>query len=59
MSSTQTYAGGGPDEEDDDLQLGAGQTQATALDSILDEIDVVLEQNSEAFVQGFVQKGGQ
>lgn len=28
-------------------------------DSMLDEIDSVLETNSEEFVRGFVQKGGQ
>lgn len=30
-----------------------------ALDSMLDEIDSVLEVNAEEFVKGFVQKGGQ
>lgn len=29
------------------------------IDSMLDEIDGVLETNSEEFVKGFVQKGGQ
>ena len=29
------------------------------VDSMLDEIDEVLESNSEDFVRGFVQKGGQ
>lgn len=29
------------------------------LDSMLDEIDSVLESNAEEFVKGFVQKGGQ
>ncbi len=29
------------------------------IDAILDEIDEVLETNSEEFVRGFVQKGGQ
>ena len=29
------------------------------IESILDEIDDVLEQNAEEFVKGFVQKGGQ
>jgi ubiquitin-like protein Pup len=29
------------------------------IDSLLDEIDGVLESNSEEFVRGFVQKGGQ
>lgn len=30
-----------------------------ALDSLLDEIDGVLERNATDFVHGFVQKGGQ
>lgn len=29
------------------------------VDAILDEIDAVLEENSEEFVKSFVQKGGQ
>jgi ubiquitin-like protein Pup len=29
------------------------------IDSVLDEIDGVLEANAEEFVRGFVQKGGQ
>jgi ubiquitin-like protein Pup len=29
------------------------------LDEILDEIDSLLEENAEEFVQGYVQKGGQ
>lgn len=38
---------------------GAGQAQAQAIDDLLDQIDEVLEDSAEAFVQGFVQKGGQ
>ncbi|AZN29161.1 ubiquitin-like protein Pup [Flaviflexus salsibiostraticola] len=37
----------------------AKQTQHGGIDSLLDEIDTVLESNAEAFVQGFVQKGGE
>lgn len=32
---------------------------AAGLDDILDDIDTVLESNAAAFVQGFVQKGGE
>lgn len=35
------------------------QERDAALDSLLDEIDGVLEQNAQDFVHGFVQKGGQ
>ena len=29
------------------------------VDALLDDIDTILESNATAFVQGFVQKGGQ
>lgn len=29
------------------------------VDSVLDEIDAVLEENAEEFVRGYVQKGGE
>ena len=59
IRSNQIFAGG-PTPEDDALEA-AGQVQArtSSIDSLLDEIDSVLETNAEAFVQGFVQKGGQ
>lgn len=52
---------------DDDAAVDASQLQsnpqasqrAQELDSLLDEIDTVLESNAEEFVKGFVQKGGQ
>ena len=37
----------------------AAQANTADLDSLLDEIDSVLETNAEEFVKGFVQKGGQ
>ena len=51
--SNQIFAGGPTPE--DDVTEAAGQIQArtSSIDSLLDEID------AEAFVQGFVQKGGQ
>ena len=44
---------------DDDAPDAAGQARAAGVDEILDEIDSVLETNAAAFVQGFVQKGGE
>ncbi|WP_101650244.1 ubiquitin-like protein Pup [Brevibacterium ihuae] len=35
------------------------QVNTAAVDSILDDIDSVLETNAEEFVRNFVQKGGQ
>lgn len=59
MSSTQIHGGPAPEDDNEPESSAGGQVQVNPLDSILDEIDVVLEQNAEAFVQGFVQKGGQ
>ena len=47
---------------DTDEQISTGTSsagQTSDVDSILDEIDSVIETNAAAFVQGFVQKGGQ
>ncbi|QGH69166.1 ubiquitin-like protein Pup [Pseudactinotalea sp. HY158] len=37
----------------------AAQARDVEVDSLLSEIDDVLETNAESFVRGFVQKGGQ
>lgn len=53
---------GGPETgpEDDAPQVRATpQGRDDEVDALLDEIDSVLETNAEAFVRGFVQKGGQ
>ena len=41
------------------LARSTSALQTSDVDSILDEIDSVIETNAAAFVQGFVQKGGQ
>lgn len=45
--------------DDDEAPDAAGQARAAGVDEILDEIDSVLETNAAAFVEGFVQKGGE
>ena len=35
------------------------ETDASDIDELLDEIDEVLETNSEEFVRSYVQKGGE
>ncbi len=53
------------DGDEDPGDEGASQVAAQNaardedVDSVLDEIDGVLESNAEEFVKGFVQKGGQ
>jgi ubiquitin-like protein Pup len=45
-------------EEASDVQERVGKL-TDDVDALLDEIDDVLEQDAEAFVRGYVQKGGQ
>ena len=65
MSQEQTkrQGGGGGDEEDGADAAAAGQERREKLgedvDTILDEIDDVLETNAEDFVKSFIQKGGE
>ncbi|MBK6887355.1 MAG: ubiquitin-like protein Pup [Tetrasphaera sp.] len=56
-----TRRGGDGDEPAQDAgQVSAHKQQLDAdVDSVLDEIDGVLESNAEEFVRSFVQKGGQ
>ncbi|MFV2142806.1 MULTISPECIES: ubiquitin-like protein Pup [Isoptericola] len=50
-----------PDDDADAPEPVAPQTSErdAEVDSLLEEIDEVLESNAESFVRGFVQKGGQ
>jgi prokaryotic ubiquitin-like protein Pup len=54
-----------PTKADDDVveevptKSEAGEKIKAELDDLLDEIDEVLEVNSEDFVRSYVQKGGQ
>ncbi|MCE1178734.1 MAG: ubiquitin-like protein Pup [Micrococcales bacterium] len=53
--------GGGDDGLPEESGESGGQVQRQEfdIDSVLDEIDGVLETNAEEFVRGFVQKGGE
>ena len=65
MSQEQTkrQGGGGGDDESGSEGGAAGQERREKLgedvDTILDEIDDVLETNAEDFVKSFIQKGGE
>lgn len=49
-----------PDDADAPAPAAAApQKEDDEVDSLLEEIDEVLESNAESFVRGFVQKGGQ
>jgi ubiquitin-like protein Pup len=43
----------------DDFEVAFTKPNTKSIDSVLDEIDAVLEKNAEEFVKGFIQKGGQ
>ena len=43
----------------DDVDVTFTKPNTISIDSVLDEIDAVLEKNAEEFVKGFIQKGGQ
>lgn len=45
--------------DSDDVEVAFTKPNTKNLDSVLDEIDAVLEKNAEEFVKGFIQKGGQ
>ncbi len=62
MSSQQRIpSGSSTNRETDSSGVVSGTTQpaASGVDDLLDEIDSLLEENAEAFVKSFVQKGGQ
>ena len=64
MSQEKVQRQGGGDNDDDVEDAGpAGQERREKLgedvDTILDEIDDVLEENAEDFVRAYVQKGGE
>jgi prokaryotic ubiquitin-like protein Pup len=63
QENVQKQGGGGGDDDDVDGGAPAGQERREKLgedvDTILDEIDDVLEENAEDFVRAYVQKGGE
>jgi ubiquitin-like protein Pup len=55
------FAQGGSERDDAEELAPLPTASASDLDvtDLLDAIDLVLEENAEEFVKGFVQKGGQ
>jgi prokaryotic ubiquitin-like protein Pup len=51
-----------PKKEDEEKKVeeeATAESKTSEIDELLDEIDEVLELNSEEFVRSYVQKGGQ
>ena len=60
MSERDFVRGGSEREQSEELApLPTASTSAMDVSDLLDAIDLVLEENAEEFVKGFVQKGGQ
>lgn len=61
MAQQQQFPGGVSREQEDTQSAVPGTPLASVsgVDDLLDEIDSLLEDNAEAFVKSFVQKGGQ
>ncbi len=53
---------GKPKKDEEEVKAEATSTaeaKSSEIDELLDEIDEVLESNSEEFVRSYVQKGGE
>ena len=60
MSEREFVRGSSEREQSEELApLPTASTSAMDVSDLLDAIDLVLEENAEEFVKGFVQKGGQ
>lgn len=63
MSQERTHRHDDDGEEEDGEAQPAGQERREKLDTdvgdVLDDIDEVLEENAEHFVNAYIQKGGQ
>jgi ubiquitin-like protein Pup len=64
MSTQKRISGNNRKDEELDVDSATVSTAEAAavamdVDSMLNEIDEVLEQNAEEFVKSFIQKGGQ
>jgi ubiquitin-like protein Pup len=60
MSEREFVRSGSEREQSEELApLPTASTSAMDVSDLLDAIDLVLEENAEEFVKGFVQKGGQ
>ena len=51
--------GANGENSEQDSQNDQAQINVPAIDALLEQIDTVLQTDAQAFVEGFVQKGGQ
>ena len=51
--------GGGDSRNEETVEAGQAQITTSGTDDLLDEIDSLLDTNTEEFVRSYVQKGGE
>ncbi len=60
MVQEQINAPGGKNNGvDEGVETAQAQINAPQIDALLEQIDTVMETDAQAFVEGFVQKGGE
>ncbi|QPK84188.1 ubiquitin-like protein Pup [Corynebacterium qintianiae] len=61
MAQQQIHGGnsGAGDENSAEFESGQAQINTSGTDDLLDEIDALLDTNTEEFVRSYVQKGGE
>lgn len=61
MAQQQIHGGNDGTGGEDEVRAPSGQAQlnTAGTDDLLDEIDALLDNNTEEFVRSYVQKGGQ
>ena len=59
MSKQVFRASGNNNDNNDGIEVTFSKPVIKDMDSVLDQIDAVLDKNAEEFVKGFIQKGGQ
>lgn len=55
----QIHGSNGGEEPGEEFESGQAQINTGGTDDLLDEIDALLDTNTEEFVRSYVQKGGE
>ncbi|SDS07121.1 ubiquitin-like protein Pup [Corynebacterium timonense] len=55
----QIHGNGGGEDSHEEFEAAQAQITTTGTEDLLDEIDSLLDSNTEEFVRSYVQKGGE